>query len=57
MTRIDLVRERFENTVIEDIDQKQAYLDLMILFDEIHDRDILIDDLRDQIAELKKQIK
>lgn len=57
MARIDLVRERFDNTVIEDIDQKQAYLDLMILFDEIHDRDILIDDLREQIAELKKQIK
>lgn len=56
MERIDLVRERFDNTAIENIDQKQAYLDLKILFDEIQERDVLISDFSEQIVELRERV-
>lgn len=54
MNRLDIIKERYE-TKFEDENFRR--IDIVILLDEIHERDMLIDDFREQITNLKKQIK
>ncbi|RXZ78109.1 hypothetical protein EBB07_29075 [Paenibacillaceae bacterium] len=56
MTRLDVIKDRFENVARVDIDPRQAWQDINILLEEIHERDIIISDFREQIIELKKKL-
>jgi hypothetical protein len=54
MNRLDVLKEKFE---IKMDDENYRRIDIAILLDEIHKRDLLINDFREQIKKLKLSSK